>query len=652
MRSPSPGWRRVPRLLATALLCGPVLLAGPASAAGAGSIDHVQSEGKQLQVLYSVPGLQPGQTPDLGTVTVTVNGTAIEARAELASEVSQDSGIERTAVLAMDVSKSMEGERFEQAKLAARAFLEGVSDDVEVGIVGFAGDVTTLQEPSLDRAASLQVLDDLELTLQTRLYDGVLEAVAATGSEGPRSVLVLSDGRDTSKTELDDVTATVEDSEVKIDVVALAQNEAGLTPLRAIAEAGEGRVLSADDPAALVDVFASEAESLAQQVLVTGALPDDFIATEGTLSVSLAAAGETYTDTAFVPLASSGEEAAPTATPRAAAGPTWEISRTVMIAALVGAALGALLLLLMGLGVVGAARPESVEERIAAYARGGDQRGGSSGPGHAAPSPGFKSTALGAAEKALSANKGFAATLATRLEGAGLSWKASEWLLMHAGVALGAGFLGVLLGGLPTMLLFLAGGAVVPWLYLARRQSKRIKAFNAQLADTLQLIAGGLSAGLSLAQSIDTVVRQGSEPMTTEFKRALTEARLGVALEDAMEAISARMQSQDFKWVVIAVRIQREVGGNLAEVLGQVAATIREREYLKRQVASLSAEGKMSAWILGALPVAIFAFLMTTNAQYFAPMFGNIIGWILMAVAVSLLTMGAFWMRTLIRMEV
>jgi tight adherence protein B len=103
---------------------------------------------------------------------------------------------------------------------------------------------------------------------------------------------------------------------------------------------------------------------------------------------------------------------------------------------------------------------------------------------------------------------------------------------------------------------------------------------------------------------------------------------------------------------VIAVRIQREVGGNLAEVLGQVAATIREREYLHRQVKSLSAEGKMSAWILGLLPVFVFGFLMITNGEYFAPMFGNVLGLVMLVAALVMMTIAVVWMRKLVRMEV
>jgi tight adherence protein B len=116
------------------------------------------------------------------------------------------------------------------------------------------------------------------------------------------------------------------------------------------------------------------------------------------------------------------------------------------------------------------------------------------------------------------------------------------------------------------------------------------------------LVSGALSAGLSLPQAIDTIMRDGVEPMSGEFRRALVEARLGVDIEDALDGVAERMSSKDFEWVVMAVRIQRQVGGNLSELLLTVSTTLREREFLRRQVRSLSAEGRLSAYILCGLP--------------------------------------------------
>ena len=118
-----------------------------------------------------------------------------------------------------------------------------------------------------------------------------------------------------------------------------------------------------------------------------------------------------------------------------------------------------------------------------------------------------------------------------------------------------------------------------------------------------------------MPQAMDTVVREGQQPITGEFNRALVEARLGVPIEDAMDGVAERMKSKDFAWVVMAIRIQREVGGNLAELLTTVAATLRERERLRRQVQVLSAEGRLSAWILGLLPPVFALYLVLVRPE-------------------------------------
>jgi tight adherence protein B len=225
---------------------------------------------------------------------------------------------------------------------------------------------------------------------------------------------------------------------------------------------------------------------------------------------------------------------------------------------------------------------------------------------------------------------------------------------VHGGVFFLSGLVGLLLGGgnLIIGFFFLAAGLVGPWMYLGFRRSRRRKAFNSGLPDTLQLISGSLAAGLSLPQSIDTIVREGSEPISGEFRRVLIEQRLGVTLEDALEGVAERFDSKDFEWVVMAIKIQRQVGGNLAELLDTVAATMREREYVRRQVAALAAEGKLSAWVLGGLPPLFMLYLLLTNYDYVIVMFREPLGWAMLAGACTILGVGVFWMSRLVKVEV
>jgi tight adherence protein B len=624
------------------------LVVSPAYAAD-GSIDHVEPGDGSFQVLYSLPGA--GSTePDLDSVAVSLDDTVLPAEAEPAGEAE---AVQRTTILAIDVSSSMRRDnRFEEAQQAAKAFLDAAPDDLLVGIVTFASSVDVAQEPTLDRAASAEVIDGLTLSNQTLLYDGVLGAVAASGTEGSRSLLVLSDGRDTSETPIDRVTSSIELAQIKVDVVALAQSEADTALLAQLADAGDGSVITAADPEALTQVFADEAEAIASQILVTVTPPDGFTQTEGTLSVSVDVGGESYTDTAFVTVADKTAPAAPSPTKLVPVEQTgFQISRTMMVTGLVAAGLGVLVLLLGVLGAFSGGSSQSVENRIAAYTRKGSRKLAA----QAEPTPqGVTAQAVGVAAKVMESNEGLESALGQRLEAAGMSMKPAEWLLTHAGVAFAGGLLGLLLssGSILFTLLGLFFGLVLPWLFLSFKRSRRTKAFKAQLADTLQLMAGSLSAGLSLAQAVDTVVREGADPMGTEFRRALVEARLGVEIEDALEGVGERMESVDFKWVVMAIRIQREVGGNLAELLNSVAETIREREYLERQVLALSAEGRLSVWILGGLPPGFMLYLLLANPEYLSPLISTPIGFVMLGTMAVLLVAGVFWMKKLVKVEV
>ncbi len=646
-RGRGPARRRTVTAVLAAALSLP-LLAGPALAAE-GSIDHVQSRAGSLQVLYSLPDTGSDR-PDPASVSVTLDGTPLPATATLASD---DHRIRRTTVLAIDVSKSMaRGGKFRAAKRAARVFLDSIPDDVYVGVVTFADTVRVPQEPTLDRSAAKRVVGGLTLSLNTNLYRGVARAVDVLGSTGQRSVLVLSDGRDTSRTPLADVTAGIRASKVGVDVVALAQNAREKRLIRPLSDAGGGEVISADDPDQLSRVFSEQARILSRELLVAVTPPPDLKASEGTLSVSVDAGGTSYSDSAFVPIRHAAGAATAEATPSAETlrpAPTgWQLPRAWMLAGIAAIGIAIVVLATSLVGGLGR-REQSLENRIAVYT------GRSAGARKPAPAPqGMTAQAVDLASKALANNRGAEVRLASRLDAAAVALKPAEWLLLHAAIALGAtATVFMLTGENPLLtLLGLVGGLLGPWLYLGHRKSRRLKAFNAQLAGTLQLMAGSLQAGLSLSQGMDTIVREGADPVAGEFRRALVETRLGVPVEDALDAVADRMTSEDFRWTVMAVRIQREVGGNLAELMLNVAATLRERDYLRRQVKSLSAEGRFSAYILLAMPPGVLLFEATSNPTYLEPLISTSMGWVLLAGMGLLMGTGAFMMMRMIKLEV
>ncbi len=627
-------------LLAAAVLA--VAVAGPASAAddAGAAIAHIQSQGGSVQLLVSVPA---DAEVDLEGVTVTIDG---EPAAATAAPADETTSVLRTAVLAVDVSNSMAGPRFAAAQAAARTFLDTVPPDVRVGIVAFAGEVNAPLDPTTDRDLARSVVDGLTLGPQTRLYDGVLAAVDLAGGEGQRTLLVLSDGADTGDTKLSSVAARVADSGVLLDVVSLEQSGRAEAALRRLASAGGGQVIDAD-PEALQEAFSQEADVLARQIVVRAEIPEA-VSGEASIVVTLPTGNGTLTAEAFAPLRHQGPKTAPAATP-AAPDPGFVLTREWMYAGIAALGLG-----LLAMVVVVVPRPERAltpAERAAAYT---DRLVGRNEPtGRAEPEQAL-TQAKQAAGRVLERNRSLEARIAARLEAAGSPLKPAEWLLLHLGVFVAAGLVGLLLvtGNVVLGILCLVLGAFGPWLFLGIQRSRRRKAFSSHLPETLQLMSGSLAAGLSLAQSVDTIVREGVEPIASEFRRVLVESRLGIPLEDALDGVGERCESKDFAWVVMAIRIQRQVGGNLAELLETVAATMREREYMRRQVAALAAEGKLSAWVLGGLPPMFMLYLLMTNRDYVIVMFQEPLGWAMLIGAGMLLSLGVFWMSRLTKVEI
>lgn len=261
--------------------------------------------------------------------------------------------------------------------------------------------------------------------------------------------------------------------------------------------------------------------------------------------------------------------------------------------------------------------------------------------------------ARGAAER-LTAQGDIDATLSRKLQAAGLQWAPAEWVMLHVAVTIVAGLVMTLLTGFNIFatVLGLALGAAGPFIYLSVKENRRRAAFQSGLADVLQLMAGSLTAGYSLLQALDAVARESEGPIAEELDRALLQARIGMPLEDALETIADRMRSVDFAWVVMAIRVQREIGGNLSEVLLNVAATLRERDRIKRQVGVLSAEGRLSAWVLGGLPVVFAIYLFLTQPQYIGVLFTTPLGIMMVVVGLLIFLAGVFWLSKTVKVEV
>jgi tight adherence protein B len=249
--------------------------------------------------------------------------------------------------------------------------------------------------------------------------------------------------------------------------------------------------------------------------------------------------------------------------------------------------------------------------------------------------------------------RGFLTTAENKLDQASMPLRAAEALTLYA-VFIGVVFLGsiVLFRSPIKVLIFTVIGGLLPTAYVNFKISRRKKKFMNQLPDALGLLAGTLKAGYSFMQGVEAVSQEIEDPMGVELRRVVSEAQLGRPVEDALESAAERMESEDFAWAVMAVKIQREVGGNLAELLLTVAETMTSRSRLRGEIKALTAEGRMSAIILGILPPGVGAVMYVLNKEYMVVLFNESIGIAMLVAAVLSMAAGFAWMLKIINIKI
>jgi len=244
-----------------------------------------------------------------------------------------------------------------------------------------------------------------------------------------------------------------------------------------------------------------------------------------------------------------------------------------------------------------------------------------------------------------------------QLQRADLRLRTSEFLMIQIGstivfVLIAIARFGLPLGGLIQTIVFGIIGYLLPSFYVKYRINKRLKAFNNQLGDTLTLLSNAIKAGYSFAQAIDTVAKNAVAPISDEFGRAVREMNLGGSPDEALQNITKRIVSADFDLVATAYSIHRTVGGNLAEILDNIAYTIRERVRIKGEIATLTAQARASGTLITFLPIVLAAFMYFVTPTYFRPMFDSIVGWILLVIGGFMIFVGNLIIRRVVAIEV
>jgi len=631
--------------------------AAPAPAPGSASLSEVQVTKSGISAILTASTVGGGQI-DPASVKATIAGVAAPASAQ---PIAQE---RRAVILLIDTSGSMGTAGMQTVVRAADAFLAAVLKDVYVGVVAFSTAPTVVTTPTLDRAAVRAGIAALKPRGETSLYDALATTLAQLGTSGDRSFVLLSDGGDTrSRHTLAQTLAALSTSGVRAQVVGFKTSESQVSVLTSLANAGHGSVWAADSSAAVSDAFVSAAARAFGsriRVIVTppvagGVQPLVVSATaggkafQGSAVVNLTAQSQPPSSASPTPsvLHVSGVQPLPKATSKGLMGMGW----------LLWVALFAVFLGLVGVVIALCApafvsrhqrRVESIEAYVSAGTSRQDERSAVTA---------LSASLVSLGDKFVDSRPSTPRTQLL-LERADLPLRPGEWAVLRAvGVLVGvAGGMFLLRGGSTSTFVGACLGAlagyVLPVFFLKFAASRRAKKFERQLPDVLTLAASSLSTGFSLLQALDAVAADADEPSAKEFSRALAETRIGADLTESLGHLADRMNSKNMRWTGMAIDIQRQVGGNLAETLRNTAATIRDREALVRHIKGLSAEGRMSAYILIALPVGLFLYMLVVNKAYIELLWTTTIGMGMSAGGLISLGIGVFWMSKMVKVDV
>jgi tight adherence protein B len=542
-------------------------------------------------------------------------------------------------VLVLDASLSMRGAATVGALNAARAFVGSRSANEKIAIVAFSDRARVLQPFTRDTAKLREALaEPPALSEGTHLYDAVATATAMIRSAhiDVGSVVLLSDGADTgSSRSLDAAAGAANRMRVRVFTIGLRSGAFDPAPLTTLAAKTSGSFSETSDPRRLAPIFSALSTRLANEYLLSYR--------------STAAPGQNVSVT--VTVTGSGNVVVSYAAPALPSKPSGPFYLTVRerfwksAAATVVISLLTAVLLGIGVATLLRPRPKTLRKRLGQFVSiplGEDGAGSPMLTGrvphaNAATGSGLRLRWL---------------KFCRDVELADLTIAPKRIALYTVAAAIFAGLVFMLVIGSPVGL---AVGLFVPVAVLSavrRRVRKKRDLFGEQLPDNLQVLASALRAGHSLVGALSVVVNDSEEPTKSEFQRVVADERLGVPLEDALDVVVERMDSRELGQVSLVASLQRRTGGNSAEVLDRVVETIRERAELRRLVKTLTAQGRISRWIVTALPVVLLVAISLINPHYVAPLVQTGGGRIILLIAAMFVAGGSLVIDRIVDIKV
>jgi len=574
----------------------------------------------------------------------------------------KDLSIERVAritepigvVLVIDTSGSMIGKPIEDAQVAASLFMDEMRKIDRFAVVGFADSVTVYSKFTSDR---MRLKDSISQTVawgETSLFDGLMIALEQFKDQEDmkhRYLIVLSDGMDTvSKLTVQDAIAKAQKEKVTIYSIALLSYDFNPVDIGNISKSTGGELMVAANSGELKELYRAISRKIRNQYRIsyTSLWPN----TE-TIEANIAVEKSGIASSAKISYQNPFYAPPPTKIVMSPQRPFYlAIFDTWWMKLILYAAFFASITLFLYAFTLLIFPPRQIlKQRTEFYGYKPVSRNLEDEIREKKGRLGFFDRIVILISR-LAAKRGFVELFELRLERAGMSIRGSEFMSLHI-ISVIISSLGVYLLARNLLLSLVVALIVVlgPFILLNFKTSQRLKKFHDQLPDTLQLISGSLKAGYSFNQALNMVVDETGPPMSDEFRRVLSEIRMGLPERDALENMARRINSEHFNWTVMSVNIQREVGGNLAEVMEIIANTIRERDRVMRQIKALTAEGRISAYILIGLPILLAGALTIINREYVSLLATTRIGLVMLSVAAILMIIGIIWIIKIIRIE-
>lgn len=645
-----------------ALLVAALLLIGavPAFAQSTQEVEIVDfngaryADGGQTVVVIELRNL--AADPDPSLLQITANGEPVQ---NLEVVPLSESEVPVGSVLVIDASGSMAGAPMEAAKAAAASFVSQAGPGDQIALVTFADQVNVLSGFTNNIDALTELITGIEAAGETAFNDGVIKGAelfgAASAQEFLPNMIVLSDGEDTASiATIDEAVAAVSESGARVFGVALESPDFNPGPVEQVAAAGKGLFLSTPDPGQLSAIYGQISREISNTLVarflspVFTPGPAEFGVTYGELASSSTFSVSGYATTTTVgPQASTTTTLVPLTTRVVETTAPLDLG-TLSLMGAAGLGLTLFLFFIILFGRDDEDDPGRFAKRLQAYGRGAAAAGEKKPLLQRIP----LLNRLGEAAEEEVRRRGLLSGVSAALEQANIPMSPGEAIMAMFGLAAVTGvFVAIFNGAIMGLVTF--GGLLMLELFLIRFAGRREKKkFEKQLPDTLTLLSTSLRAGYSLLQAAEAVASEAQNPTAREFGRAIAEARLGISVPEALDGISDRTKSKDFEWAVMAIEIQREVGGNLAEVLQTVADTMRARNRLKGEIVALTAEGRISAFVLGSLPFAMFLFLWSANREYLQPLLEATFGRIMVAAGLLLMAGGVFWLKKIVDIEI